>query len=65
MSVVRQVTKYLCDGCGYETEQPHEWRSLGLCGSGMLTAGVLLSEDYCPTCVQKMRQAIRGLEEAR
>lgn len=60
MSVTRQVTKYRCDGCGFESEAPHEWRSFNLVGSGIISVGSFCaSEDYCPTCVSTMRSAVR------
>ena len=66
MSIKQQVTTYHCDGCGYETTAPHDWRRFMWVGSGtgfISSAALSSGDDYCASCVGKMRAALssRGL----
>ena len=66
MSVKQQTTVYRCDGCGYEMASPYNWRTFAMLGSGIMSTGGLhsSSEDYCESCVQKMRSVVRQQTEA-
>ncbi len=63
---IEQITKYRCDGCGYEATSPYDWRSFVMLGSGMfLIAGSHSpSQDYCSSCVTKMKEAVKPAKAA-
>ena len=58
---IDSVTKYRCDGCGDEQQNPYSWRIMMplRVGSFTLIAGHDSSGgDYCLKCVETMLTAI-------
>jgi hypothetical protein len=59
---IDSVTKYRCDGCGDEQQNPHSWRTMMPLMAGTYTmrigSGVSPGSDYCLKCVETMLTAI-------
>lgn len=64
---IDQVTKYRCDGCAVEQQNPNGWMQFTPLRADqfMLTIGdSLAGEHYCPECVGRVREAAKRLWDA-
>jgi len=69
MTRIEKHTVYKCNGCGTESAHPDKWITFGcppinnttLAPINNTTLGTIIfgSEDYCESCAEKMRAAIK------
>lgn len=65
---IERVTKYRCNGCGEEEQNPSGWITFRPLMVGQMTAtfgGNIAGEDYCRSCVEKMRFAVAKSDPVR
>ena len=59
---IEHRTKYQCDGCRTEQENPAGWQTMVplMAGSFTMVAGssAAYGSDFCATCVKHMRAAV-------
>jgi len=61
MTRIEKHTVYKCNGCGTESAHPDKWITFGRPPINNITIGTIIigSEDYCESCAEKMRAAIK------